>query len=169
MLFLLYHFKAPSNSSQALNLILFIFHFPCFHYRSSHGGSSWFNSSSKSSSRFLLELKHSSSCYPECNSFFRIIGDGIMSFLIIEFMFSWFTCCQDWDILNPSISSLELSWVIFHLKPSLRNVAIVVLKNDPSYLFIILVEEVFISSLISSKQLFPLVAGCHLIILRCFP
>ena len=26
--------------------------------------------------------------------------------------------------LNPSISSLELSWVIFHLKPSLRIVAI---------------------------------------------
>ena len=63
-LFQLYHFKAPSNSSQALNLILFIFHFSCFHYRSSHGGSSCFNSSSKSSSRFLLELKHSSSCFP---------------------------------------------------------------------------------------------------------
>ena len=30
-------------------------------------------------------------------------------------------------------------------------------------------EAIFISSLISSKQLFPLVAGCHLIILRCFP
>ena len=30
-------------------------------------------------------------------------------------------------------------------------------------------REVFISSLISSKQLFPLVAGCHLIILRCVP
>ena len=44
----------------------------------------------------------------------------------------------------------------------------VVLANDPSYLFIILVEEVFISSLISSKQLFPSVAGCHLIMLRCF-
>ncbi len=42
-----YHSKPPSNSSQALNLILFIFHFSCFHYRSSHGGSSCFNSSSK--------------------------------------------------------------------------------------------------------------------------
>ena len=30
-------------------------------------------------------------------------------------------------------------------------------------------KAVFISSLISSKQLFWLVAGCHLIILRCFP
>ena len=30
-------------------------------------------------------------------------------------------------LFNPSISSLELYWVIFHLKPSLRNVAIVLL------------------------------------------
>ena len=47
------------------------------------------------------------------------------------------------DLFDQSISLLELSWVIFHLQPSLRNVAIVVLNNDPSYLFIILVEEVF--------------------------
>ena len=36
-------------------------------------------------------------------------------------MFSWFTCCQDWDILNPSISSLKISWVIFHLKLSFKD------------------------------------------------
>ena len=36
---------------------------------------------------------------------------------------SWFTCCQEWDILNPPISSLDLSCVMFHLEPSLRNVA----------------------------------------------
>ena len=47
---------------------------------------------------------------------------------------SWFICCQEWGILNPSVSSLELSWYRFHLKPSLRNVAIVVLINDPSFL-----------------------------------
>ena len=101
-----------------------------FYYRSSswrlymmvHQG---FNFFSKCSSRFFSEeLKHSSSCYPECNSFFRIIGGGIMSFLIIWVHVSWFTCCQEWGILNPSISSLELSWVIFHLKLSLRIVAI---------------------------------------------
>ena len=45
--------------------------------------------------------------------------------------------------LNPSTSLLELSCVIFHLKPSLRNVAIVVIISGPSYLSIILVEEVF--------------------------
>ena len=44
---------------------------------------------------------------------------------------------------QPSTSLLELSCVIFHLKPSLRNVAIVVIINDPSYLSIILVEEIF--------------------------
>ena len=33
------------------------------------------------------EFKYSSSCIPECNSFFHIIGGGIMSFLIISFMF----------------------------------------------------------------------------------
>ena len=47
-----------------------------------------FNSFSKCSSTvFAKKLKFSSSCYPECNSFVRIIGGGIMSFLIIEFMF----------------------------------------------------------------------------------
>ena len=93
------------------------------------------NSFSKCSLRFFSkELKLSSSCYPECNSFFRIIGGGIMPFLIIWVHVSWFTCCQEWGILNPSISSLELSWVIFHLKLSLRNGAIVVLINDPSFL-----------------------------------
>ena len=47
-----------------------------------------------------------------------------MSFLIISLRVSCFTSYQEWGILNPSISSLELSWVIFHLKPSLRIVAI---------------------------------------------
>ena len=71
---------------------------------------------SKCSSRFFSkEFKHSSSCYPECIFVCLIIRGGIMSFLIIKFGFSWFTCCHEWDILNPSISSLELSWVIFHL------------------------------------------------------
>ena len=43
------------------------------------------NSFSKCSSRFFSEeLMHSSSCIPECNSFYRIIGGGIMSFVIIS-------------------------------------------------------------------------------------
>ena len=94
---------------------------------------------------FSEEFKYSSSCISKCNSFYLSFWGGVMSFLTISIHVSWFTCCQEWGILNPSISSLELSCVIFHLKPSLRNVAIVVLINDPSYLFIILVEEVFIS------------------------
>ena len=70
---------------------------------------------------FSKKLKLSSYCNPECNSFFRIIGGGIMSFLIIWVHVSWFTCCQGWDILNPSISSFDLSWVIFHLKLSFKD------------------------------------------------
>ena len=42
---------------------------------------------------------------------------------------------------NQSISSLQLSWVIFHLKPSLRIVTIMVLINDPSSSFILLVKQ----------------------------
>ena len=60
-----------------------------FYFRSSHESSTWWfikdlYSFSKCSSRFFSKkLKLSSYCNPECNSFFRIIGGGIMSFLII--------------------------------------------------------------------------------------
>ena len=40
----------------------------------------------------------------------NIFWGGVMSFLIISIHVSWFTCCQEWGILSPSISSLELSW-----------------------------------------------------------
>ena len=79
---------------------------------------------SKCSLRFFSkELKHSSFCNPECYSFTHIFWGGVMSFLIISRHAPWFTSYQEWDILNPSISSLELSWAIFHLKPSLRIIA----------------------------------------------
>ena len=58
--------------------------------------------------------------------------------------------------------NFTLSCVIFHLKPSLRNVAIVVLINDSSYLSFFLVEEVFISSLFPINHCFPLVVEFHL-------
>ena len=65
------------------------------------------------------EFKYSSSCISKCNSFYLIFWDGNMSFLTISFRASWFTCCQEWGILNPLISSFELSCVIssssFHL------------------------------------------------------
>ena len=92
-----------------------------------------------------------------------------MSFLTIFIHVSRFTCCQERGILNPSTSLLELSWVIFHLKPSLRNVAIVVLDNDPSYLCIILVEEVLISSVLSIILFVSVVAEFFASILRSFP
>ena len=69
---------------------------------------------------FPKEFKYSSCCIPKCNSLYLIFWDGVMSFLIISLRGSWFTSYQEWDMLNPSISSLELSWVVFHLMPSLR-------------------------------------------------
>ena len=96
-----------------------------------------FNSFSKYSSRFFSkELNYSSSCIMKCNSFYIIFWSGVMPFAIISLHVSWFTSCPEWHILNPSfsirlwdpcnpsVSSLELSWVIFHLKLSLRIVAI---------------------------------------------
>ena len=124
-LFQLYHFKAPSNSPQALNLILFIFHFSCFHYRSFHGGSSCFNSSSKSSSRFLLELKHSSSCIPI----------AILSTLSFQMVL-----CHSWQFpscfmihkllgmrcLNPSFSLFRRSF-----QPFILSVGVILGYNSP--------------------------------------
>ena len=60
-----------------------------FYFRSSHESSTWWfikdlYSFSKYSSRFFpKKLKLSSYCNPECISVYRIIGGGIMSFLII--------------------------------------------------------------------------------------
>ena len=80
-----------------------VFNFFCFYHHFVYRGSSWmfymmvhrgFISFSKRSSTFFSkELNHSSFCNPECNSFYRTIGGGIMSFLIIWVHVSWFTCC----------------------------------------------------------------------------
>ena len=62
-----------------------------------HGGSSSFNSSSKSSSRFLFELKHSSSCI-----WIAILSP--LSFQVVLWHYwqflhvSWFTSYQEWDM-----------------------------------------------------------------------
>ena len=63
-----------------------------------HGGSTWWFIKDLFPSRSFhrdsfKEFKHSSSCIPECNSLYRIIGGGIMSFLIIWVHVPWFTCC----------------------------------------------------------------------------
>ena len=148
-LFQFYHFKPPSNSSQALNLILFIFHFSCFHYRSSHGGSSSFNSSSKSSSRFLLELKHSSSCF-QLQSFLPYLSGGVMSFLSIPSCFMIHELSR-MRYLKPSFSlfmrscqpfnlCVDLSWVVFHLKAFPKDCCYYGAYNDPSSSFILSVK-----------------------------
>ena len=103
----------------------------------------------------LEEFKYSSSCMSKCYSFYLIFWGGVISFLTIFIHVSWFTCCQEWGILNPLISSLELSCVRFHLKPSLRNVANCGAYQRSKFAPILSMKEVFISSLISSKQLFP--------------
>ena len=82
---------------------------------------------------------------------------------------SWFTCCQEWGILNPSISSLELSWYRFHLKPSLRNVAICGAYQWSEFSPILSAREVFISSLISNKRLFFVSGRISPQVLRYFP
>ena len=114
-------------------------------------------------------FKYSSSCISKCNSLYLIFWGGVISFLTISIHVSRFTCCQEWGILNPLISSLELSCVRFHLKPSLRNVANCGAYQRSTFAPILSMKEVFISSLLSSKQLIPLVAEFHLIILRRFP
>ena len=127
------------------------------------------------------EFKHSSSCIPKCNSLYLIFRDGAISFLTIPLHGSWFTSCPEWhilkpsisirsrDLFNPLISLLELSWYRFHLKPSRRNVANCGVYQWSKFSPILSAREVFISSLISSNHLFPLVAEFHLIILRCVP
>ena len=94
------------------------------------------------------EFKHSSSCIPKCNSFY-------LTFEVV-LCHSWqFPSCfmihmlSRMRYLNPSISLLELSCVIFHLKPSLRNVAIMVLINDPSFLLSYWWKKFFISLVLS--------------------
>ena len=80
------------------------------------------------------DFKYSSSYIPKSNSFYLIFWGGVMSLLTISFMVHDSYCYQEWGILNPSISLLELSSVRFHLKPSLRNIANYGAINDPSFL-----------------------------------
>ena len=98
----LYYHGDSSKSLQGFTLcfqLLFPSVWSSFCYRSSSGRlymvvHQGFNSFSKCSSRFFSKkLRLSSYCNPECNSFYRIIRGGIMSFLIIWVHVSWFTCC----------------------------------------------------------------------------
>ena len=117
---------------------------------------------------FSKEFKYSySSCIPKCNSFYLIFWGGVISFLAISIHVSRFTICQDWGILSPSISSLELSRVTFHWKPSIGNVAIVVLINDPIFSFLSRWRS--FSSLLCSRSIFNFRGQNFTSVLRCFP
>ena len=103
---------------------------------------------------YFEEFKYSSSCILRCNS--PTLSFEMVLYHSWQFPFKFYDSqvvkneilwihhfLFDHELFQPIlISSLELSCVIFHLKPSLRNVAIVVIINGPSYLSIISVEEV---------------------------
>ena len=84
---------------------------------------------------FCFEEFKPSSCISKCNSFIShhlrwcyAIRDNLSScFMIQQF--------SRMRYLNPSLSSLELSWVIFHLKLSLRIVAIYGAYKWPKFFF----------------------------------
>ena len=146
-----------------------VFIYPFFQFDHSfvngvlHGGSTWWFIKDLFPSRSFhrdsfKELKLSSSCNSECNSFFRTIGGGIMSFLIIFLRASCFSSYQEWGILNASTSSLELSWVIFHLKPSLRCVAIYGAYKWPKF-FIYPPGEISSRLLVHSNPILSPVSG----------
>ena len=84
--------RSVVSFAQALSFHSFVYRSSSWRlYMMVHQG---FNSFSKCSSRFFSKkLKLSSYCNPECISVYRIIGGGIMSFLIIWVHVSWFTCC----------------------------------------------------------------------------
>ena len=87
-----------------------------------------------------------------------------MPFLIIWVHVSWFTCCQGWDILNPSFSSLELSWVIFHLKLSFKDCRSHGVYQWSNFFIYPFRCDILSRLLVHINTiLFPWVAGCHLI------
>ena len=140
-----------------------------------HEGSTWwihqgFNSFSKCSSRFFSEeLKYSLSCILKCNSFNRIIRGGIMSFLIIWVHVSWFTCGQGWGILNPSISSLELSWVYTSPKAFSKVCFYYVAYKWPKFFFYPPGDIAFPSPRSYQSNSFPVSGRWSTHDLRCIP
>ena len=128
----LYHHDAPSKSLHGF--ILFLSTFNCFPLSFSIRSSSWcfvkdsFHSSivlqdfsrSYDPSSLLQnkhgvqhmfcfeEFKHSSSCIPKCNSFSLIFWGGVMSFLIIFFMFHDSLVVKN-EIFKPIIFSSSMS------------------------------------------------------------
>ena len=146
-LFQLYHFKAPSNSSQALNLffssftshafitgVLMVVHHVLIHPRSLHQDSCWSSSILHHAFQLQSFLPYLFRwCYVILDNSFmfhdsRVVRNEIFKTII-------FPCSG--DPFNPSIYPLELSWVIFHLKLSPRILLFMVLINDPSSSFII--------------------------------
>ena len=141
-----------------------------FYYRSSswrlymvvHQG---FNSFSKCSSRFLLELKHS--CIPKWNSFSYLLR---WCYVILDNLSSRFMIHMLSRMRYFKSTNLFVGVILCHVSPKAFPMeccycgAYLRSKFSP----FLSMKEVFISSLLSTNQLFLLVAGCHLITLRCF-
>ena len=113
------------------------------------------------------EFKYSSSCISKCNSCYLIIWGGVMSFLTIWVRVSWFTSFQEWDILKkpsffssimrsfqPSNLFVGVSWVIFHLKLSLRIVAIYGAHKWPKFFFILTMNKFLVFLFLSIQYCF---------------
>ena len=129
-----------------------------------------FNSFSKCSSRlFSEELKHSHLAsgvqffLPYLLRWCYVIVDNFPSCFMIH-RFSRVTylnpsfSLRSRHLFNQLTSSLDLSWVIFHLKLSLRILLIMVLINDPS-LHLSSRRNQFLVSLFISIQSIVLVSG----------
>ena len=144
---------------------------------------SFFNCSSRYLSMLWsvkLYFKHSSSHILECNSFISrllrwcyVIVDNFPScsmihrFLRARYLNPSFSLCSS-HLFNQSISSLELSWVIFHLKLSQRFVAIYGAYTWPKF-FIYPPGEISFSSPCSyQSNLVSIYGRISPQVLRCF-
>ena len=96
------------------------------------------------------EFKHSSSCIPKCNSLSYL---SRWCCIILDNPPWWFMIHMLSRMRYFKSTNLFVGFILcmFHLKPSLRNVAIMVLINDPSFLLSSWWKKFFISLVFSIK------------------
>ena len=154
-------FPRPSRRNLHLNhykaLILFFSSFNSISSSFCYRSSSWWLIKDLIHSRSVLQ----DTCWRSSSILDLAFWSAVFSILSFEV-----ALCHSWQFpsrfmiykfpgmryLNPSFSSLELSWYRFHLKPSIGNVSIMVLIYDPisaSHLD----EGVFISLLTSIRPI----------------
>ena len=117
----------------------------------------------------FVESKHSSSCILKCDSSYLIIWGGVMSFLTIWVRVSWLTCCQEWE--NFKSTNLFIGFILCHVSPKAfpKECCYYGAYQWSKFFSYPLGERSFSLPWCShSNQWLPLVAVCHLIMLRCF-